>query len=101
MTRTIVFLKNNCWVVRDTLKSPGEHRAEVNFHFDSQTNPCLENDEIHESQSGITIRVVGNGRWIEENQWVSHCYGQKEPAKVFRFSAVLKSGESVYTFLLL
>jgi len=101
MTRTIVFLKNNCWVVRDTLKSPGEHRAEVNFHFDSQTNPSLENDEIHESGSGLTIRVVGNGRWIEENQWVSHCYGQKEPAKVFRFAAALKPGESVYTFLLI
>ena len=101
LTRSIVFLKNNSWIVRDTLKSPGEHRAELNFHFDSKTNPRLENDEIHEPESGLTIGVVGNGRWIEENQWVSHCYGQKEPAKVFRFAAELKAGESVYTFILL
>ena len=101
LTRTIVFLKNNCWVIRDTLKSAGEHRVDINFQFDSKTNPCLENDEIHESQSGLTIRVTGNGRWIEENQWVSHCYGQKEPAKAFRFSAVLRRGESIYTFILL
>jgi hypothetical protein len=101
LTRSIVFLKNNSWIVRDTLKAPGEHRAEVNFHFDSKTNPRLENGEIYEPGAGLTIRVVGNGRWIEENQWVSHCYGQKEPAKTFRFSADLKAGESVYTFILL
>ena len=101
LTRTIVFLKNNCWVIRDTLKSPGAHRVDINFQFDSKANPSLENDEIRESQSGLTIRVVGEGHWIEENQWVSYCYGQKEPAKAFRFSAALKSGESVYTFLLL
>jgi hypothetical protein len=101
LVRSIFFLKGKYWIVRDTLKSPATHNAEIFFHFDSTTNPCLEDGVIREPGSGLTIRVVGNGRWGEENQWVSHCYGQKEPAKVFRFSAVLKPGESVYTFLLL
>jgi hypothetical protein len=96
-----MFLKGKYWIVRDTLKSAKQHRADIYFHFDSQTNPRLENDMICEPVSGLTIRVTGSGRWIEENQWVSHCYGQKEPAKVFRFSALLQPGESVYTFLLL
>jgi hypothetical protein len=101
VARSIIFLRGKYWIIRDTLKSPTERTADIHFHFDSTTNPCLSDDVIHEPESGLTIRVTGNGRWIEENHWVSHCYGQKEPAKVFRFTAVLKPGESVYTFLLL
>ena len=101
VTRSIFFLKGKYWIIRDTLRSSTAKTADVYFHFDSQTNPCLKDDEIHELTTGLTIRVLASGRWDEENQWVSHCYGQKEPAKVFRFSAVLKPGESVYTFLLL
>ncbi len=101
MVRSIVFLKGKYWIVRDTLKSTREHRADIHFHFNSDTNPVLKDGVIHEPESGLTIRITGTGHWSEENQWVSHCYGQKEPAKVFRFSAVLKPGESVYTFLLL
>jgi len=99
--RTIFFQKRKYWIVRDTNNSPAEHTLDIHFHFDSGTNPCLKDGLIHEPQCGLTIRGLGSGHWIEENQWVSHCYGQKEPAKVFRFSAVLKPGESVYTFLLL
>jgi hypothetical protein len=101
VVRSIFFRKGKYWIIRDTLKSQTSHTAGIYFHFDSTTNPCLKDGIIHEPGSGLTIRVVGNGRWIEEKQWVSHCYGQKEPAKAFRFSAVLKPGESVYTFLLL
>lgn len=101
LVRSVFFMKGKYWIIRDTLQSPTAHTADIYFHFDSNTNPRFENDGIHESTSGLTIRVPGEGRWIEENQWVSHCYGQKEPAKVFRFSALLKPGESVYTFLLL
>ena len=101
IVRAIFFLKRRYWIIRDTLKSPTEHTADIYFHFDSTTNPSLKDGVIHENESGLTIRGLGKGRWIEENQWVSHCYGQKEPAKAFRFSAVLQPGESIYTFLLL
>lgn len=101
IVRSITFLKGKYWIIRDTLKSPTEHTADINFHFNSDANPCLKDGVIHEPGSGLTICVNGTGRWSEENQWVSHCYGQKEPAKVFRYSVLLKPGESVYTFLLL
>jgi hypothetical protein len=101
IVRSIMFRKGKYWIVRDTVKSPKQHTADIYFHFDSTANPSLKDGIIYEPQSGLTIRVIGSGCWIEENQWVSHCYGQKEPAKVFRFSAMLKPGESVYTFLLL
>ena len=98
-TRSILFLKGEYWIIRDTLKSPGEHRVEVRFQFDSTVDPRLENEEIRESKSGFIIRSFGNGRWSEENQWVSHCYGQRESARGFRFSADLKNGDSIYSFL--
>jgi len=101
IVRSIFFRKRKYWIIRDTNRSVAEHTVDIHFHFNSDTNPCLKDGVIHEPRSGLKIRSVGRGRWIEENQWISHCYGQKEPAKVFRFSAVLKSGESVYTFLLL
>ncbi|HEX2268620.1 MAG TPA: alginate lyase family protein [Pyrinomonadaceae bacterium] len=101
LVRSIMFRKGKYWIVHDTLKSSSEQTADIYFHFNSDTNPCLEDGVIHEPASGLTIRVIGQGHWIEENQWISHCYGHREPAKVFRYSAVLKPGESVYTFLLL
>jgi len=101
VVRSIFFMKGKYWIIRDTNKLATEHTADIYFHFDSTANPTLADGVIHEPQSGLTIRVTGNGRWIEENQWISHCYGQKEPAKVLRYSAVLQSGESVYTFHLL
>jgi heparinase II/III-like protein len=99
--RDIFFLKRKYWSIRDTNNSATEHTVDIHFHFNSDTNPCLKDGVIHEPRCGLKIRSVGNGEWIEENQWISHCYGQKEPAKVFRFAAVLKPGESVYTLLLL
>lgn len=97
--RSIKFEKGKSWTICDTLKSSTEHTADIYFHFNSNLNPSLKDGVVHEPESDLTIRVTGNGRWIEENQWVSHCYGQKEPAKVFRYTAFLKPGESVYTFL--
>ena len=98
LTRSILFLKGGYWIICDTLTSPGQRRASVYFHFESTTNPRLENEAIRES--GFSLQSYGNGHWIEENQWVSHCYGEKEPAKVFKFSATLSEGDSVYTLLL-
>jgi len=99
--RDIVFLKGRRWEIRDTNTSAAEHTLDIYFHFNSDTDPRVTNGVIYEPTSGLLIFGSKKRDWIEENQWVSHCYGQKEPAKVFRFSATLKPGESVYTFLLL
>jgi len=84
--REILFLKHDYWIVRDTIVSSGEHRVDVRFHF--------------APGSSLDIRSFGNGRWVEEEAWVSHCYGQKEPSKALSFSATLKGGAEVVSFLL-
>jgi Heparinase II/III-like protein/Heparinase II/III N-terminus len=88
--REILFLKGDYWIVRDTIVASGEHRVDVRFHFDSQ--PAVE--------AALDIRCFGNGRKVEEEAFVSHCYGQKEAAKALRFSATLRGGGEIVTFLL-
>lgn len=86
VTREILFLKGNYWIMRDALDAAGQHRAEVCFHF--------------EPQEDLDVRCFGNGQWIEEETWVSHCYAEKERAKARIFAAQLGSSEDVVTFLL-
>ena len=88
--RAILFVKHGYWVVQDTLLSSDGHQADVRFHFDL----------AEENGSSLNIQCFGNGQFVEEEGWVSHCYGQKEPAKVLRFNGVLQGGDKVYTFLL-
>jgi hypothetical protein len=84
--REILFLKPDYWIIRDTVDSPGSHRVDVRFHLDAEAD--------------LVIECFGNGHLVEEKGFVSHCYGQKEPARVLNFSGVVRGGDKVYTFLL-
>jgi hypothetical protein len=89
LTREILFLKGNYWIIRDTLSSSNDHRVDVRFHFDARVGNEM-----------LDIRCFGDGVWFEEEAFVSHCYGQKELAKAWRFSAKLKGGKHIISFLL-
>ena len=84
--REILFLKPDYWVIRDLIDSEGNHQVDVRFHLDGPVN--------------LDIQCFGNGQLVEENGFVSHCYGQKEPAKVLTFGGNLRGKEAIYTFLL-
>jgi hypothetical protein len=86
VTREILFLKRDYWIMRDVINASGEHRAEVCFHFDPRGD--------------LDIQCFGHGQWVEEEAWVSHCYGEKERAKARIFAAQLKPNDEVVTFLL-
>ena len=91
LTREILFLKRDYWILRDHVTSPTEHTGAVRFHFDSGSEP---------GSNTLEIKCFGNGRWIEEESSVSHCYGQRERAKTSVFSANFTTGDDVITFLL-
>ena len=98
LMRSIFFLKGNYWIVLDEMTSTGNHVGDVWFHFDPSTKPVL-NRDVWDTESGFAIGCFGKGRWVEEDQWVSHCYGQKEPAKAFAFSVDFGNGDEVFSFL--
>jgi len=90
LRREVLFLKRDYWIIRDVLDSSNQHRLDVRFHYDCQPD----------AQSTLAIHCFGAGESVEEEAFVSHCYGQKQPAKVIRFSATFEAGGDVVTFLL-
>jgi heparinase II/III-like protein len=98
--RQILFLKGDYWIIRDTMTASSEHQAEIHFHFDSSAHPVLVAGSVRDAESGFKIQCFSGGQWIEEDAWVSHSYGHREPAKAFKFARTFPRGESVYSFLL-
>ena len=98
LMRTIFFVKGNYWVIADEMGSKSNHEGDIWFHFDPSAKPLL-NRGVWDAESGFSIGCFGPGRWVEEDQWVSHCYGQKEPAKAFAFSVDFGKGDLVFSFL--
>ena len=84
--REILFLKRDYWIVRDIISGSAEHRVDVRFHFAPGSN--------------LDIQCFGNGQWVEEKAFVSHCYGQKEPSKALSFTAASKGSTEIISFLL-
>jgi hypothetical protein len=100
LERSILFLKGDYWIVCDKLSSPGDHQGDVRFHFDSSTKPLL-NGALRDAESGLSIwSFANNGQWIEEDRWISYCYGQKEQSKAYSFAVRFKDGDRVFSFLL-
>ena len=93
--RSILFLKNDYWIVQDRLPAHGNHRAKLHFHFESGVAPELSEGRLEES--GFEIQVFGGGHWEREDGWVSHCYGSKEPAASFTYAT---PSPDIATFLL-
>jgi len=95
--RGILFLKHDYWVIRDHLKCAGERNVDLWFHFDPGSDPLIEAGAGQEAfiaenngASGLDVHgFAEDGRWRREDGWVSHCYAQRDPARVYVFSALL------------
>jgi hypothetical protein len=111
-TRSILFLKSDYWVVRDHVTACEAHQLEQRFHFAPKFNPQLTaskrlardvsqmvtaSDAIG---SGLDVVTFAEGFWRREDGWISHCYGYKETAPVWTFSAVSKGNTDLVTLLL-
>jgi heparinase II/III-like protein len=106
-TRSIFFLKNNYWVVRDELESTSFQRIKAYFHPTSRVTQLhsKENTVRMISQNGhlATLQMAafsGNGVWTTEQGWVSECYGEKKETPVFAYSVLANGSEELVTFLL-
>ena len=108
ISRSILFLKHDYWIVRDQVATSGEHRADLWFHFDAGINPQMETV----TEGAIVVRVAddpanldtyvfaSHGSWRSEVGWVSHCYGERVRAPVYVFSATVNGCFEMVTFFL-
>ncbi len=107
--RSMLFLKNDYWIMRDTIETSGAHRYELHFHFAPHAHPSFaESVETAISLSerafdlpGLEIFSFGNdGEWRTENGWVSVCYGARTKAPVCTFSASGAGAQEFFSFLI-
>ncbi len=109
-TRSVLFLKKDYWILRDKIKAKGKHQADLWLHFDSTAAPLIVAGEnakaspwvLDQSTSGgLAVFTFGpNGQWRREEGWVSHCYGIKQAARIYAFSAAIERDEELVTFLM-
>ena len=106
-TRSIMFLKNNYWVLRDEVESLGFQRFKATFHLNSRVAPLHSKDNtvriVSENGHSATLQMAAfaaNGAWTWEDGWVSECYGEKKEAPVFAFTVLANGSEELVTFLL-
>ena len=106
--RSILFLKQDYWIIRDRLRSAGERNVDLRFHFDPASDPLIEADTEQDAfiaentgETGLDVRAFAqNARWKREDGWVSHCYAQRDPSRVYVLSALLGDARSVVSLLL-
>jgi hypothetical protein len=98
-TREILFLKHDYWIIRDRIEVTGTHQIDLWFHFESGMSPEVGEDGVREKGLKIASFAPG-GRWMEEEGWVSHCYGERVRAPVCVFSAMAEGALEIVSFLL-
>ena len=103
--RRILFLKNNYWLIHDLLKSSGPHHYDVWFHLADSITPQVSDDGKSlilalpsENQAQITV-CSSKGEWSSRQGWLSKCYGRKEEAPVYAYSA-FDSNIEFFTFVM-
>lgn len=107
--RSVLFLKNDYWIIRDHVESFGNHSYQMNFHFDSATNPEIESsesgnwcvNETPEKGAGLRLFTFGdNGQWQKKESWVSPIFGKKVNAPFLRYISEGVGSQEFFTFLL-
>jgi hypothetical protein len=105
-TRSVLFLKNDYWILRDQIMSPVERELKLWFHFGPDVAPLGSKNDVyvvtenaHTTRLQVTVCAPG-GEWTKESGWVSSCYGEKEEAPVFAFNLTAGGATEIVTFLL-
>jgi hypothetical protein len=103
-TRSLLFLKNDYWIMRDFVKTFDAHDYALNFHFNIKTNPSIEGAENGTwcvGENGVRLFTFGdNGNWQRKESWISPCYGKRVNAPFLWFVSKGIGSQEFFTFLL-
>ena len=102
--RWIFHRKGAYWLVRDLMVGSGRHRLEVSWHLSPGMMPIGKDALFAESADtpGVAIITARKHGWesnINVESW-SPVYGQKDPARVLRFSREAEVPAEFVTLLL-
>jgi heparinase II/III-like protein len=106
-TRSILFIKNGYWVIRDFVQTAGEHQLQARFHLAPRLAPLPSKDKtvgvLCDKDDTPVLQISAFARnieWAKENGWVSECYGEKTEASVLSINVLAKGSEELVVFLL-
>jgi uncharacterized heparinase superfamily protein len=106
-TRSILFIKNGYWVVRDVVETSGIHGLRARFHLDSRVARLRGEDNtmhVFSEKSDVPVlkmsAFASNIEWSTENGRISECYGEKKDAPVLMINVLAKGSEELVVFLL-
>ncbi len=107
--RSILYLKNDYWIMRDHVETFGTHEYALNFHFNKEMNPAIEDTEsgvlcVGETPSngdGWRLFTFGdNGGWQRKESWISDNYGKRTNAPFLRYLSKGSGPQEFFTFCL-
>lgn len=109
-SRSVLFLKNDYFIMRDYVETSGQHDYALNFHLKPQINPAITESEngnfcVEENpsfkQDGWRLFTFGdNGNWQRKESWISNNYGEKKNAPFLRFVSKGVGAQEFFTFAL-
>jgi hypothetical protein len=107
--RSILFLKNDYWIMRDFVDASGDHDYALNFHLKTGTKPMIEGSDAGGFYVGQTpsngdgwrfFTFGDNGGWQRKESWASTTYGKKVNAPFLRFVSKGTGPQEFFTFML-
>ncbi len=100
-TRSILFLKNDYWIIRDLIETGGEHDYSLNFHYARDIRPgiSLAGDCVGDEHHRI-YTFDGAGHWEQRESWISNNHGNRVNAPFLRFVTSGAGTQEFFTFIL-
>ena len=100
-TRSILFLKNDYWIMRDLVETSGDHEYSLNFHYARNVRPgiSLAGDCIGDAGHRI-YTFDGSGKWDQKESWISNNHGNRVNAPFLRFITSGAGTQEFFTFIL-
>ncbi len=114
--REVLFLKNDYFILRDTVESSGAHLIRSHLHFTPHAEIEIERKSENLNGGGglseLTMKFAGedvlrviscgneSGAWRVENSFVAPCYGAKQAGRAACYEAVSTANYELMTLLL-
>lgn len=99
--RSIFFLKNDYWIIRDVATAIEAHEYSLNFHFAENIRPAIGDSGAWIGDEHHRIFTFGdNGAWEQKESWVSRSHGNKRNATFMRFISKATGTQEFFTFIL-
>jgi hypothetical protein len=100
-TRSILFLKNDYWIIRDLVETAGEHQYSLNFHYARDIRPGISLAGDCVGDPGHRIYTFdGSGRWEQHESWISNDHGNRVNATFVQFVSDGIGTQEFFTFIL-